>query len=46
LHHWHPTASYTSFDDLEAFLMRTPLAPALDQARTTYATAWRRLAAR
>jgi len=45
LHHWHPTVSYTCFDDLEEFLMRTPLAPALDQARTTYAAAWRRLAA-
>jgi fatty acid desaturase len=44
LHHWHPSASYTCFDDFEAFLLRTPLAPALDAARTTYRDAWQRLA--
>jgi hypothetical protein len=46
LHHWHPAASYTRFDDLEAFLMATPLRPALDAARTTYPATWRALARR
>jgi fatty acid desaturase len=40
LHHWYPAASYTRFDDLEAFLMHTPLAPQIDAARSTY---WRTL---
>jgi fatty acid desaturase len=44
LHHWDPTVSYTRFDDLEAFLMTTDLAPRIDAARTTYAATWRRLA--
>jgi fatty acid desaturase len=44
LHHWHPSASYTCFDELEAFLMRTPLAAQIDAARTTYLATWRRLA--
>lgn len=43
LHHWHPSASYTTFDDLEAYLRRTPLAASLDAARTSYIAAWRRL---
>jgi fatty acid desaturase len=44
LHHWEPSVSYTRFDDLEAFLMTTELAPAIDEARTTYRATWRRLA--
>jgi fatty acid desaturase len=44
LHHWDPTVSYTRFDDMEAFLMSTDLAPVIDDVRTTYAEAWRRLA--
>jgi len=44
LHHWHPPASYTQFDALEAFLLQTPLRPALDAARTTYWATWRALA--
>lgn len=44
LHHWYPSASYTCFDELEAFLRDTPLAPQLDAARTTYGATWRRLA--
>jgi fatty acid desaturase len=44
LHHWHPAASYTRFDDLEAFLLQTPLRPALDAARTSYWATWRALA--
>jgi len=45
LHHWDPSVSYTRFDDLEAFLMTTPLAAEIDAARTTYLGTWRRLAA-
>jgi len=45
LHHWDPSISYTRFDDLEAFLMSTPLAAEIDAARTTYLATWRRLAA-
>jgi fatty acid desaturase len=36
LHHWDPSISYTCFDEMEAFLMRTPLAAELAAARTTY----------
>ncbi|HYC24222.1 MAG TPA: fatty acid desaturase [Candidatus Bathyarchaeia archaeon] len=43
LHHWDPSVSYTRFDELEAFLLRTDFAPAIDEARTTYREAWRRL---
>ncbi len=44
LHHWYPSASYTTFDQLEAFLDRTPLASSLASARTSYGATWRRLA--
>jgi fatty acid desaturase len=44
LHHWHPAASYTRFDDLEAFLLGTPLGATLDASRTTYLATWRALA--
>jgi len=44
LHHWDPSVSYTRFDDLEAFLMRTELAPLIEDTRTTYGAAWRSLA--
>lgn len=43
LHHWYPAASYTTFDELERFWMRSALAPRLDDARTTYWAAWRAL---
>jgi fatty acid desaturase len=46
LHHWHPSASYTTFDELESFLLSTPLAASLEAARTTYGEAWYRLAKR
>ncbi len=45
LHHWYPWTSYTRFDDLEAFFMRTPLASQIDAARTTYWSTFRALAA-
>jgi fatty acid desaturase len=44
LHHWYPAASYTCFDEIERFLMRTSLAPQLNAARTTYWATWRQLA--
>jgi fatty acid desaturase len=44
LHHWHPAASYTRFDELERFLLQTPLQPALEAARTSYWATWRALA--
>ena len=43
LHHWDPTVSYTRYDDLEDFLMGTPLAEEIDEARTSYLTVWRGL---
>jgi fatty acid desaturase len=44
LHHWDPSVSYTRFADFEAFLLRTELAPRVEEARTTYGAVWRRLA--
>jgi fatty acid desaturase len=43
LHHWYPQASYSCFDDLEAFLMTTELGPRIDAARTEYLQTWRAL---
>ena len=37
LHHIEPQVSYTRYDELEAYLMRTSIAPALDARRATYA---------
>lgn len=44
LHHWDPQISYSRFDDIEAFLMQSELAPEIDAARTTYLEIWRTLA--
>jgi fatty acid desaturase len=44
LHHWDPTISYTRFDEFERFVLTTPLAAPLDEARTSYLAAWRALA--
>ncbi|HEY8516471.1 MAG TPA: fatty acid desaturase [Candidatus Binatia bacterium] len=44
LHHWDPTVSYTRFADFERFLMRTELAPRVDEARASYLAVWRQLA--
>jgi len=44
LHHWDPSVSYTRFADFESFLLRTELAPRVDEARTSYGAVWRRLA--
>ncbi len=40
LHHIEPQVSYTRYDSLEAYLMRTSIAPALDARRTSYARAF------
>ena len=37
LHHIEPQVSYTRYDSLEAYLMRTSIAPALDARRAGYA---------
>ena len=36
LHHWEPQVSYTRLRELEAFLMRTDVAPILERRRSTY----------
>ncbi|HXT70081.1 MAG TPA: fatty acid desaturase [Vicinamibacterales bacterium] len=38
LHHWDPSVSYTNFEQMEAFILRTPWAGRLRASRTTY---WR-----
>lgn len=43
LHHWDPRISYTRFDEMEAFLLRTPMRQELDAQRTTYWTVIREL---
>lgn len=36
LHHWEPTLSYTRLKDVERYLLRTPVAPAVRSRQTTY----------
>lgn len=36
LHHWEPVVSYTRLADMEAYLMNTQIAPAIESRRTTY----------
>ena len=36
LHHCDPSVSYTRFDEMEAFLMNSPMADSLSACRTTY----------
>lgn len=36
LHHWDPAISYTRFDEMEAFFLKTKLAKELDAHRTIY----------
>ena len=43
LHHWDPKISYSRFDDMERFLLSTPLAEELQQARCTYWQTFRRI---
>ena len=40
LHHYDPTVSYTSFDELERFFLDTELAPQIEASRTTYPKAF------
>jgi fatty acid desaturase len=43
LHHWYPQASYSNFDEFEAFLLKTELRPQIDRARARYLASWRAL---
>jgi hypothetical protein len=43
LHHWDPGISYTRFADMEAFMLRTSSAPHIEDNRTTYWAAARRM---
>jgi fatty acid desaturase len=43
LHHWDPRISYTRFDEMEAFLLRTSVRQELDSCRTTYWAVFREL---
>ena len=43
LHHWEPQVSYTRLKDLEAYLMRTELAPYIEERQTTYHQTFLRL---
>jgi hypothetical protein len=36
LHHWEPNLSYTRLQDVERYLLRTPVAPAVRSRQTTY----------
>jgi fatty acid desaturase len=38
LHHWDPAISYTRFDEMERFFLRTPLAAEMNASRTSYVT--------
>jgi fatty acid desaturase len=43
LHHWYPQASYSCFDDFEAFLLKTELRSLVEGARAEYPATWRAL---
>ncbi len=43
LHHWEPQTSYTRLKDIEAYLLRTPIAPAIRERQTTYRDTFLRL---
>lgn len=43
LHHWEPQLSYTRLPDLERYLERTDLAPAIRERQTTYVDTFLRL---
>ena len=36
LHHWDPSVSYTNFDSMERFLLKTELKDVIETSRTTY----------
>jgi hypothetical protein len=41
LHHWDPSVSYTRFDEMEAFLAETSVAPLMQSRQVTYFSALR-----
>lgn len=43
IHHWEPQLSYTRLADVEAYLLRTELAPLVRERQTTYAQTFLRL---
>jgi len=43
LHHWDPAISYTRFDEMEQFFLRTPLADRMAESRTSYPAALKQL---
>ena len=43
LHHWEPQLSYTTFEQLEAYLLETEAGPVLKSVTTTYARALSRM---
>ena len=43
IHHWEPQLSYTRLADLEAYLLRTELAPLVRERQTSYAQTFLRL---
>jgi hypothetical protein len=43
LHHWDPAISYTRFDEMEGFLLRTTIAEELESHRTGYVSTMCRL---
>jgi fatty acid desaturase len=43
IHHWEPQLSYTRLADLEAYLLRTEVAPLVRERQTTYADTFLRL---
>lgn len=43
IHHWEPQLSYTRLADVEAYLLRTDVAPLVRERQTTYADTFLRL---
>jgi fatty acid desaturase len=43
IHHWEPQLSYTRLADVEAYLLRTEVAPLVRERQTTYADTFLRL---
>lgn len=43
IHHWEPQVSYTRLSDIEAYLLRTEVAPLIRERQTSYAETFLRL---
>ncbi len=43
LHHWDPSISYTCFDEMEKYLLKTEMAEEVESARTSYLATLREL---